>query len=285
MVNITRASQYFGAIAGVNNGNFEENVFISDKLAGIDRVSYGGKAEPIGYEELIKRRSIPDGFYDFTLKFVADGVVLHSLTFQYGDSISDSEYPDIPKKDGHYGEWDITELENLTFDTVVSVIYTPYTTVISGGAREEDGKNIFLVEGEFRADDALTITKGADTDGLTLKESIFVKDSLSESWVITIPEDGVAKNKVHFLPTSNNTKIFLKTNGQWTEVEATEFGSYLVFEAEGGIVEIAAVNHDVNILTIVILGGVVLIGAGVAVTICIIKKKKSTPTEKVEEDN
>lgn len=285
MVNITRASQYFGAIAGVNNGNFEENVFISDTLAGIDRVSYGGKAEPIGYEELIKRRSIPDGFYGFTLKFVADGVVLHSLTFQYGDSIADSEYPDIPKKDGHYGEWDITELENLTFDTVVSVIYTPYTTVISGGAREEGGKNIFLVEGEFRADDALTITKGANTDGLTLKESIFVKDSLSESWVITIPEDGMAKNKVHFLPKTSNTKIFLKTNGQWTEVETTEFGSYLVFEAEGGMVEIAAVNHDVNILTILVIGGVVLIGAGVTITMCIVKKKKSAPTEKVEEDN
>ena len=283
MVNITRASQYFGAIAGANNGNFEENVFISDTLAGIDRVSYGGKAEPIGYEELIKRRSIPDGFYGFTLKFVADGVVLHSLTFQYGDSISDSEYPEIPKKDGHYGEWDINELNNLTFDTVVSVIYTPYTTVIAGGERDEGGRNIFLVEGEFRTDDALTITKDANTDGLTLKKSIFVKDSLSESWVITIPEDGVEKNKVHFLPTSANTKIFLKTHGQWTEVESAEFGSYLVFEAEGDRVEIAAVTHTVNVLTIVILGGLVLIGAGVAVTICIINKKKSTPKE-VEEN-
>ena len=88
------------------------------------------------------------------------------------------------------------------------------------------------------------------------------------------------KNKIHFLPETDNTKIFLKTNGRWTEVEATEFGSYLVFEAEGGRVEIVAVNHDVNILTIAIIGGVVLIGAGVTIAICIIKKKNSTPTEK-----
>ena len=274
MVNITRASQYFGAIAGVMGGNFEENVFISDTLAGIDRVSYGGKAEPIAYEELIKRRSIPDGFYGFTLKFVADGVVLHSLTFRYGDSISDSEYPEIPKKDGHYGEWDITELNNLTFDTVVSVIYTPYTTVISGGEREEGGKNIFLVEGEFRTDDALTITKGANTDGLTLKESIFVKDSLTESWVITVPEDGVAKNKVHFLPSTDHARIFVKISGEWTQADATEFGSYLVFEAEGNTVEIAVIRHTVRILPIAIIGGVVLIGATAAIVICIINKKK-----------
>jgi hypothetical protein len=274
MVNITRASQYFGAIAGVMGGNFEENVFISDTLAGIDRVSYGGKAEPIAYEELIKRRSIPDGFYGFTLKFVADGVVLHSLTFRYGDSISDSEYPEIPKKDGHYGEWDITELNNLTFDTVVSVIYTPYTTVISGGEREEGGKNIFLVEGEFRTDDTLTITKGANTDGLTLKESIFVKDSLNESWVITVPEDGVAKNKVHFLPSTDHARIFVKISGEWTQADATEFGSYLVFEAEGNTVEIAVIRHTVRILPIAIIGGVVLIGATAAIVICIINKKK-----------
>ena len=81
MVYINRYTQYAGAISGVNAGEYSENLFVSDILAGIDRVSYQGKAEPISYEDLIKRRSLSDGFYSFTIKFIADGVVLHSVDF------------------------------------------------------------------------------------------------------------------------------------------------------------------------------------------------------------
>ena len=275
MVEVTRATQYFGAISGANIGEYKENYFISDDLAAIDKVSYGGKAEPIEYEELIKRRYIPDSFYGFTLKFVADGVVLHTVTFNYGDSISSTEYPEIPTKDGHYGVWDITELNNLTFDTTVSVIYTPYVITIAGGNRDGSDRHVFLVEGEFTEEDSLTAGLTTLTDIPTLKSGFFTEDSLVEGWVLTIPKDQMDVNRVHFLPTTNNARIFLKIDGVWQEAETTEFGSYLTFDVSGETVEIAVVNHGIKLLPIIILSSVALVVVATTVVVTVVKKKKN----------
>lgn len=76
MVRITDCEQYSGAIAGRNAGEFLENPFVSDTLAGIDGQSYGGKAEPIGYDALLETEHLPDEFRTLTLRFEADDAVL-----------------------------------------------------------------------------------------------------------------------------------------------------------------------------------------------------------------
>lgn len=53
IVTITDYKQYAGAISGAYAGTFLENYFVSDELAGINRMSYTGCAEPITYDELI----------------------------------------------------------------------------------------------------------------------------------------------------------------------------------------------------------------------------------------
>ena len=50
---ITDYKQYAGAISGAYAGTFLENYFVSEELAGINRMSYTGCAEPITYDELI----------------------------------------------------------------------------------------------------------------------------------------------------------------------------------------------------------------------------------------
>lgn len=275
MVEIKGATQYFGAISGTRDGEYAGNFFISDSLQGIDRVSYGAKAEPIGYEELIKRRYIPDEFYGFTLKFMADGVVLSTLTFPYGDSIDVSEFPAIPTKEGHYGRWDRTDLKNLTFDTVVNVIYTPYVTAIAGGKRGDDKRDLFLVEGEFTTDDTLVATLGASTEDLLLDSAFFTTDSLVESWTLTIPQDTLETNRVHLLPSTDHARIFVKTNGVWQEVEAKEFGSYLTFDVSGDTVEIAVVRHTVKLIPIIIISAIALIAIASVAVVMIIRKKKT----------
>lgn len=276
MVYITRYTQYSGAISGANAGSFCENLFISDSLAGIDRVSYAGKAEPITYEDLIKRKSIPTGFYSFTLEFVADGELLYSVEFKYGESFDQSVFPEIPVKDGYYGVWDRTDLQNLVFDTVVSVIYTPYTTAISSETTRHDGREVFFVIGEFRNEDSLQVVRGCDTTTLTLEEGALTKDSLVESFTLTIPKDNLDTNRIHFLPENSNARIFVKVDGLWKEIEAKEFGSYLTFNASGEVVEIAVIERTLNI-GIEIIVCIALILAQTVVIICIVagKKKKA----------
>ena len=124
MVEITDATQFAGAISGCDAGDFAENYFVSDTLSGLDTVSQTGKAEPITYEALLNVAAVPDEMRQMTLKFVADDTVLKSQTFDYGDSFDADVYPEIPEKDGYYGAWDVTELDDLHFDTTVTAIYT-----------------------------------------------------------------------------------------------------------------------------------------------------------------
>lgn len=278
MVNITKYTQYAGAIAGINAGVFCENLFVSDTLAGIDRVSYQGKAEPITYEDLIKRRSVPDGFYHFTLEFMADGKLLHSVNFEYGTSFDKSIFPEIPFKEGHYGYWEVDELTKLSFDTVVNVVYKPYTTAIGSEEKRDDGREIVFVQGEFTENDSLVLNKGANTSGLVLDDSIFTKDTLMESFTLVIPKDNLDKNNIHLLPTGKNCRVFVKIDGNWYDTNAKEFGSYLVFAAEGETVEIAVVQHTIKLTPVILLSSAILMLIATAIVLIIIRKKKNRQT-------
>lgn len=100
MVEISEAEQYVGAISGVNTGVFAQNYFVSDTLEGINRISYQAVAEPLAYDALRGVESLPKALREFTLSFVADGEVIKTRTFHYGDSFDDSVFPEIPRKEG-----------------------------------------------------------------------------------------------------------------------------------------------------------------------------------------
>ncbi len=55
LVTVGSAENWYGAIAGhvYENGEVRNNYFVSDDLAGIDRVSYSFKAEPVSYEDVV----------------------------------------------------------------------------------------------------------------------------------------------------------------------------------------------------------------------------------------
>ena len=76
MVVITDCTQLVGAVAGEITGEYSNNRFVSDMLAGVDRVSYSGKAEQIGYDALCAIENIPENFLHLTLRFVAEDTVL-----------------------------------------------------------------------------------------------------------------------------------------------------------------------------------------------------------------
>ncbi len=275
MVEVRRSTQYAGAISGINAGEFNENMFVSNTLAGIDRISYVGKAEPISYEDLIKRRTIADGFYSFTVKFVVDGNVIFSTSISYGGDVDSSLIPEIPVKEGYYSYWDKTDLTDLVFDTEVNAVYKPYITTVESEEKRDD-RPIFFVQGEFTEGNGITLESGCDTLGLVLSDKLFTNDKLVEGWILTIPQDALDENNVHFLPKNDNTRIFLKINGAWQQVDAKEFGSYLSFDVTGDKVEIAVVEHTIKLVPVIIAVSIALvILASVIVVIVVLKKAKS----------
>lgn len=158
LVDITDCQQYQGAISGSDTGTFEHNYYVSDDLPGINRQGYAGRAEPISYSQLLALSDLPESMKSFTLTFVADDKTVLSRTFNYGDSIDESDIPEPPAKSGCHVHWDRTDLTNLHFDTVVTAVYEAYTPGLASEQTRESGQAVILVEGNYNDGDAITVT-------------------------------------------------------------------------------------------------------------------------------
>ena len=309
MVDIPEYEQYVGAISGENIGVFLENYFVSDQLAGINRMSYSGQAEPIAYDILLRQNAdteetesdaaegaesqgsseteaaesnhikLPEQFRYLVLRFEADGETLKELSFDYGASFSDGIYPDIPQKDGYYAYWDVTELSNLHFDTVVTAVYEPYLTVLPSEDKRNDERPIFLVEGQFDKEAAMAVSPQANTPdefdifpdsiGDVIAEcfrSTSLNCEIVEQWKLEIPEDGQETHTLRYLaPDGDGEKIdiYVKENGVWSKADTRTIGSYVVFEVDGSFAQIAVIStlsvRWIQILTAVIVLAIFLV--------------------------
>ena len=254
LVTIDPAGQYIGAISGGDLGGLLENYFVSDDLAGVNRLSYTGRAEPISYEALLQAEGLPDIFREFTLTFVADEQVLKAVTFHYGDSFDSTVYPEIPARDGQYAHWDIQSLENLTFDTVVTLEYFDYVPSLSaspdGGSRPA-----VLVRGDFSESDALVVTAlpGDCEEVLSLNLGKFlgamfqgrtIPNEVLSGWSITLPEgcdSAQIRCRIDFEDT-DRVAVYVREGSTWSRAEAQVIGSYIAFEATGSVTEAVVVK-------------------------------------------
>lgn len=221
------ADRNAGGIAGEVTGQYSGNCFVSDTLAGIDRVSYAGKAEQISYDQLRTLEGIPDDFLHLTLSFVADGKTLKTEHFDYGDSFTDAVYPEAPEKEGFYVRWDRTDLRGLQFDTVVTAVYEPYVTTLASEAAR-DGHAAVLAEGQFRAGDRLQAAMET--------EAVSAPGSAAEVWTLRIPDDGQQTHTVRWrLPAEGKDVCTVYTNygDGWKKVRSEQVGSYLCFDMTG----------------------------------------------------
>lgn len=242
--------QYWGAISGGQDGDFEGNLFVSDSLRGIDRVSRSGQAEPISYDAMLALDNVPHGFQKLKLTFMADGHILSQQTFDYGASFGEEVYPVLPQKDGYFAQWSTLELDNLHLDTVVTAEYTPYVPALPSTDARENGHPIFYVEGKFGGNNALNVT--AQTPDSVM--------GASEQWLLDFSDDGQETHTIRYLPESKTGTIYVRqTDGSWNKVEMGSFGSYLTFTAAGTQVAMAFVPKQVPIWAICLVVVVVLL--------------------------
>ena len=267
LVTIADCEQYAGAIAGSNAGAFADNRFVSDTLAGLDGVSVSAQAEPVSYRLLLEDEALPDAFKTFTVQFVADGEVLKTVAVDYGDSLDDSVYPEIPAVDGQYGVWDIRSLQNIQFDTTVTAEYHTCVDALTSEATRGDGRPVFFAEGAYTDTDRLQAQPQAITPSAfgeisaSIPEAIrkyfenisdghapaaHVAKSVVEQWQLRLPDDGAQTHTIRYRAPDGQKgtlDIYLQNeNGAWKKVKTTQVGSYLSFETEGQTVQLAALS-------------------------------------------
>lgn len=265
LVDITGCQQYEGAVSGADTGTFTDNYFVSDTLAGINRQSFAGRAEPVSFDTLAAAEGMPGGMTAFTLSFVSDGKVLTSRTFSYGASFDSSVYPPLPEKDGIYAHWDRTDLHGLHLDTVVTAVYDALLPTLSSEQTREDGRPVILAGGDFNDGDtmaatALTLTPeefhaadGSFADRAAnwfsyLKEGqlppLTVNRRVAEQWRVSLPDDGQETHTLRYLPSqdASHLRLYVNDGGGWQAVSYDTVGSYLSFTAGGASPEFAVVT-------------------------------------------
>lgn len=270
LVEITEAAQQSGAIAGEITGDYQGNRFVSETLAGVDRVSLSGKAEAISYDQLTALASAPENFRRLTLRFVADGRTLKEQTFDYGASFPESAYPDAPEKDGCYVRWDRESLHELHFDTTVTAVYEPYVTTLSSDP--QDAHPALLVEGKFRLGERMEAQQSTSP--------VPGSGSLVETWTLTLPEDGEASHTVRWrLPDTEETyTVYLKEDGTWRKTESETIGSYLRFDLPAGA-QFAVASAASRPWQLWALAGAGCAGIAVVLLLFLRKRKTKGPKE------
>lgn len=279
---ITEFSEKIGALAGYvdfskKNTEIERNFFVDRGVAGIDRVSYAGIAEPMSYSEFAR---LTGDFADIVIEFTADGETLAKLIIPYGGSVKASDIPEIPQKSGFYARWnnygdpDNFDFENITFPRVLEAEYIQLLTSVGSDKKSEQGLPLVLADGSF--DDAASVKIETESS------SIFAPEG-SELRIVTINSDS-APTALRFLKTGDNPRLMQYINGAWKAIPFTENGSYLIIEnpsLENGIAAFCVSGGAVSTALIIITAAAAAAGIlAVTVILILLRKNKSKKQKK-----
>ena len=238
LVEITDGGRYTGAVCGTETGEFSENYYVSDTLAGLGRISYTGKAEPISFEALSQVSGMPGRMTRFTLRFLVEDEEIKSYDFSYGDSFGPEAFPEIPVKDGSYATWDTQDLSDLHFDKTVTAEYVRYVMTLSSDVSRSSGRSVFLMDGDFDDKATLAVTEAEEPELVNGKAAV-------EQWHLSCSDPSQESYTVHYLSPDEAAKgytVFVRDQDGWQKASCSAFGSYLVFSVTAPELDVAVVS-------------------------------------------
>lgn len=275
-VEITDAKAYTGTIAGDRDteGIVTGNTFTHDSLGGIDGISYAGKATPVTFSALCASGA-PSTFAQMELTFQADGKLVETVPFTYGEGLD--SLPDIPAKKGYSAAWPDMDYSHLTASQTLEAIYTPYTSSLTDGGQLPE----ILVDGSFSAQAEVSHTsqevswttergRTYNGQGYTVTVNDPTLDVVSYTVHCRIPEEG------------GRYSVWMEQDdGTWVRQDSTKDGSYLLFPATAQSVTFCLIQEPSALQLLVPIG---ILVAGLLFLLWYRKKakKKATEGEKAE---
>ncbi len=295
LVKINDANRWYGAIAGHadDEGDIKNNRFVSDDLAGIDRISYASKAEPVSYDSifdgtnaasanaeeendgdttaLTKQSGIPSDFRNLTISFILEddeledgSTLIKKEKIPYGESITEKDYPTVAQKDDYYVSWDITEIDPVITDMNVTATYKKYRTTLSADDLDDKHQSELLVDGLFKENDKLEVVRSGYEEDENVREEfgLIIKNrSISfshfdnyETLDVTVPGDGQKKRQIRFHPT---TKLLNFSGTSYKLYQVLTDGSVKELTSTGtmGNYDLYEISGNHFILRLSIIGG------------------------------
>ncbi len=227
---VAGGAEYLGAVAGSveTGGILRDNRFVDTGLAGVDGVSYAGRAEPIPFDELSKTEGVPPEFTSFTLTLLAEGAVVARIPFLYGEDLSKIDLPPVPEQEGSYGLWPEFDVSGLSSDLTVEAVYAPWVMVVAS-QELSDRLSLALAEGKFTQQAALHVT-----DSMQAPPQDAGEDALVWDVSLTGTELGAADAvPLRLLSPGGKADLWQFRDSQWQQVESTLNGQYLLLTMEG----------------------------------------------------
>ena len=259
LVTVDEGSAYLGAVAGDvdSGGTVSGNTFTSDVLGALDGISYAGKAEPVDFDTLCAVPGAPEGFEQLELTFVADGITVGVVPFQYGEGIE--ALPEIPAKKGYSAAWPELDYTHLTASQTLEAVYTPYTSALTdGGALPE-----ILVDGSFSSRADMTHTAEAVT--WTEKWSGTYTGTVYTVSVHDPDLEQVAYTVHCRMPDPGKRYVLWVQEGEgWSRAEYEIDGQYLLLGSQEEEIRFCIAEQTMGVEDLAALaagGGLVLLGA------------------------
>ena len=208
-----------------------QNFFLDKGIGAIDGISYFQSAEPISFESLCNISTVPRRMTSFVISFIADDRVVETQQIKYGEDTARIRYPEVPQKEGHFGNWIKPDATIVTEDIDVICEYKPYITILSSEEKNENGKL------------ALALAEGKFTDKARLNISNSKQDAYSKAYGnvkvydIVLTDTAIKDNETVTLRLLNENKdkvtVWLLNGSNWELLKTSNRGKYVIVNTTG----------------------------------------------------
>lgn len=278
VISVDEGSEYIGSIAGWADpekidSDIVGNHFIDTGINGIDGISYENSAAPITFDRLGSVGKVPAAFTMFEMIFKADDHEAARIKFSYGDDLSRIELPEVPVKEGYFGEWEKFDTSGQMSDVVINALYTPLLTIL-GSEETKIGSvpvSLALVSGIFSENVSLHAEPSDETAPAEAGGNAQVYDVHVDGSDYT--DSDVLPLRL-LIPDRKNAKVWQLEGGKWQTVKAKKNGQYMTLDMQGtkGTFCIASVNTAAVPIIISAVGAVIVLA--VVITVVRVKKKR-----------
>ncbi len=230
IASILEGTEYLGAVSGwvEEDGFLSGNCFADTGWAGVDGVSYAGRAEPASFDVLSQLPGAPREFTAFTLTLTANGETVAQIPFFYGDDLSKLRLPQVPEVEGCYGVWPEFDRSGVRSDVVVEAVYAPWITLLASQETQEGKLALALAEGRFTEEAVLHVTDSAQTPPREAGAGAAVWDVVLTGAQL----EGGGSVPLRLLSPEGGA-VWQYRDGQWRQVQTGRRGQYLLLSMTG----------------------------------------------------
>ena len=219
--------------------------------------------------DALRKKSLELTDLTIHINFYDGETLIKTIDLSYGDSITDSDIPDVPLHSGEYGEWPEFQKENITQSADIYAVYSPFLSSINTG----ENPPLVIVEGTFDNNSTVTLEDVNRNEVRYQADYIFVN-----GYNIVINDDSGNENStimVHYRTSIDNKHLKL-TDAKGYNIPYERDGDYVIFQLyEDRTFSVFELQKDythIKILLVVVIV-IFIIATGILLIRKIIRKR------------